>query len=89
MTYVTHARTPEELRAEVESDIRRRGEALALQLKYATSATEKAKISFAINVMADMANYWSDLKIIRPFRKRKDRTTIPSEFARTEDSENE
>jgi hypothetical protein len=70
--YVSHARTPEELRSEVLSDLRRR---LISLDKYfntvARSGAEKARLSRAMEELVDMLNYWANLKIERPLTKRE------------------
>lgn len=70
-TYVTHARTPEELKNEVVSDLRRRIDFLYGQEKtIARSAAEKARIACATRELEDMLVYWNELQIVRPVRKR-------------------
>ena len=70
-TYVTHARTPQELRAEVVSDLNRRLLFLNGQVKtIARSASEKARIGRAIVELEDMLDFWSKLTIEKTVRKR-------------------
>lgn len=71
MMYVTHARTPQELRAEVVSDLNRRIEFLDGQIKaISRSAAEKARLACAINELKSMLNFWSELRIERTARKK-------------------
>jgi hypothetical protein len=70
--YISHARTPEELRVEVLSDLRRR---LVSLDKYtdavARSAAEKSRLARATEELLDMFTYWTNLKIERPLTKRE------------------
>ena len=70
--YISHARTPEELRKEVLSDLRRRLISLDnYSDRVAKSATEKARLARAIEELLDMFTYWTNLKIERPLTKRE------------------
>jgi hypothetical protein len=71
MTFVTHARTPQELKAEVVSDLNRRiaffdGQASTT----ARSAAERARLGYAITALKDMLNFWSNVQIEKTVRKR-------------------
>ena len=69
--FITHARTPEELAAEVCSDISRRLANIDAQMQStARSATEKARLAAVGSELADMHRFWSNLQVIRPVRKR-------------------
>jgi hypothetical protein len=70
MTYISHARTPEELKAEVCSDLTRRISFLENQVKFSTSASEKAKLGRAIAEFIQLRDFWTELQIVRPLRKR-------------------
>jgi hypothetical protein len=71
MTYVSHARTPEELKTEVESDLRRRLEMLkGYTNSVVKGAAERARIACAERELIAMLNYWENVEIIRPARKR-------------------
>lgn len=68
--YISHARTPEELKAEVCSDLHRRIQNNeGYKRTVARSEAEKARIDRAINELEDMLNFWSNLTIERPIRK--------------------
>jgi hypothetical protein len=70
-TYITHARTPQELKAEVVSDLHRRIAFLEGQAStIARSATEKAKLGTAIAALRDMLVFWDALQIEKTVRKR-------------------
>lgn len=69
--YTTHARTPEELKAEVVSDLRRRLSHLDDYDKFVSRGeAEKARVARAKNELESMLVYWSNLVIERPVRKR-------------------
>ena len=73
--YITHARTPQELKAEVVTDLHRRILSLNGQLQtVARSAAEKAKMARAINELEDMLDYWSKLQIEKTARRRSNLT---------------
>jgi hypothetical protein len=82
MTYVSHARTPEELKDEVLGDIRRRIELIDHYMQtVARSASEKARLARAQMELTAMLQYWERVEIRRPKRKRKDthgNVTLPS-----------
>ena len=67
--FVSHARNPEELKAEFCGDLQRRLKNYDMQLRNAPSATEKAKLSRVIVELTDQLQYWQDLLINRPKRK--------------------
>jgi hypothetical protein len=68
VTYVTHARTAEELRAEILSDLKRRLDLLTVQRNVvARSAAEKSRIDRAISELEDMARFWTEV-LINPKR---------------------
>lgn len=72
MTYISHARTPEELKAEVCSDLKRRLSNLDDYDKFITrSEAEKARVARAKLELESMLHYWSNLEIVRPVRRRK------------------
>ena len=72
MTYISHARTSEELKAEVCSDLKRRLSNLDDYDKFITrSEAEKARVARAKNELESMLHYWSELEIVRPVRRRK------------------
>jgi len=63
--FVTHAKTVEELRAEVLSDLHRRIDSLrARSNAYSKSEKEKAKYAHTINEMEEMHRFWRELEII-------------------------
>jgi len=68
--YVTHARTPEQLKAEFISHIRQRLSNLDYELNATKSAGEKAKISRAIFELENMMKIWDETVIIRPTRRK-------------------
>jgi negative regulator of replication initiation len=71
MNYVSHARTPEELKAEVCSDLNRRLINLeSYSNTVARNATEKARISRAMVEIQEILEYWKAVEIVRPIRKR-------------------
>lgn len=64
MAYVTHARTPEQLRAEVISDLNRRIEFLQGQHNVtARSKAEKSRLACAMNELGNMLDFWTKLTI--------------------------
>jgi predicted lipoprotein len=70
-TYVSHARSSEELQAEVCSDLRRRIERLSgYSNTVSRNAAEKARIATAIREFEEMLGFWSNLQIIRRPRRR-------------------
>ena len=72
MSYVTHARTADELRLELCGDLRRRIAMLDAQrnaVKF--SEAEKARIARALNELGDMLHYWSEIEIIKPTKGKK------------------
>lgn len=80
MKYISHARTPEELKDEVLSDLRRR---LAMLDSYinniARSAAEKARLACAEKELMAMLQFWNEVEIVRPKRKReRERVDISS-----------
>lgn len=75
MTYITHAPTPEALKAELCSDLHRRLAALDAQRKVPLAGeAQRARIGRAIIELEDMLNYWSNLEIVRTQRKRNRHT---------------
>lgn len=76
MHYITHARTPEELKAEICSYLRQRISATDGYARVvAKSATDKAKLAAVSQELADMLRYWSEVQIIRPKRNRQPSAT--------------
>lgn len=72
MEFVTHARTPEELRAEVCSDLYRRIASLdAYSKAVAKGAEERSRIARAITELKDMLEFWRAMRIERPKTKRE------------------
>lgn len=70
--YVTHAHTPEELKAELVGDLIRRIAALdSYSRNVAKGASERARIARAIEELADMLNYWKTIRIDRAKGKRE------------------
>lgn len=70
--YISHAHTPEELKLEVLSDLRRRIVFLdAYTRDVAKSATERARLARAIAELADVLHYWEQVRIARPKTKRE------------------
>ncbi len=68
--YTTHARTPEELKAEVCSDLRRRLEALSdYAQNVAKSAAERSRLACAAKELTDMHDFWYNVQIVRPRAK--------------------
>lgn len=63
MTYITHARTAEQLRAEVLSDLNRRLARLNLQYDNSPSAIAKSRLTSAVNELNDMLYFWTELTI--------------------------
>lgn len=73
--YITHARTAEELRQEVVSDLRRRLGFLDSQKNLNLSRAELSRIHRAINELEDLLSFWDKVKIqARPKRSQKDQT---------------
>lgn len=71
--FVSHARTPEQLQAEVISDIRRRIDNVGSYSEHvAKSATEKARYASVIRELESMLDFWTKLKIERPRRMKGD-----------------
>lgn len=71
MIYVTHARTPQELQAEVITDLNRRLALLQGQRNVlARSQAEKSRLDCAIREFEDMLRYWTSLQITRTPRRR-------------------
>lgn len=71
--FVSHARTPEELKAELLGDIRRRMELLDHYSQVvAKSAVERAQIARVQMEFKAMFLYWDSLVIDRPKRKRRE-----------------
>jgi hypothetical protein len=71
MTYITHARTAEELRLEILSDLNRRIDALAKQREaFGRGAAGKARFDGRINELEDMLRFYSDLQIVPPSKSR-------------------
>lgn len=67
--YVSHAHTPEELLAELLSDIRRRSAALETEYRLTRKgATEKSRIARGMAELEDMLLYWANVEIVRPKR---------------------
>ena len=70
MTYVSHARTAEEMRQEVLSDIRRRISNLLNQREvFGRGAAGKARFDSRINELEDMERFWTDLQLIYSVKK--------------------
>ena len=70
--YISHAHTPEELKSEVCSDLRRRIAVLdAYSRDIARGAAERARLGRAASELADMLQYWSSVRIERPKTKRE------------------
>lgn len=67
--FLSHARTPEELRDEVCADLRRRIYSIDLRGKGKNSA-EKARLAYATGALEEMLEVWVSLKIDRPRRKK-------------------
>lgn len=70
-SYISHARSSEELQAEVCSDLRRRIERLSgYSLTVAKSAAEKARIATALREFEEMLDFWEALEIVHRPRRR-------------------
>lgn len=70
--YISHARTPEELKLEILSNLRWRIAQLdGYANVVAKNASEKARIARATAELQDMLVYWQALKIVRPLTKRE------------------
>jgi len=69
--YVTHAKTAEELRLEVISDLNRRIDNLTKQREvFGRGAAGKARFDGRINELEDMLRFYSDLQIVPPAKSR-------------------
>lgn len=70
--YISHAHTPEEMKAEFCSDLRRR---IAVLDGYANSVSrsgaERARIARASEELSELLRYWDAIKIERPKTKRE------------------
>lgn len=70
--YISHAHTPEEMKAEFCSDLRRR---IAVLDGYANSISrsgaERARIARASEELSELLRYWDAIKIERPKTKRE------------------
>lgn len=70
--YISHAHTPEELKAEICSDLRRR---IAVLDGYANSvsrsAAERSRIARASEELSELLRYWDAMRIERPKTKRE------------------
>ena len=65
MTYVSHARSTEELRQEVLTDLNRRIDSLVSQCEvFGRGAAGKARFESKIIVLEEMLRYWTDLQIL-------------------------
>lgn len=71
MSYVSHARTPEQLLAELLGDIAHRISRTKMQLEHAPSVSDKVKTVRVLTELEDMQKYWNELTIVRPVRKRE------------------
>ena len=81
--FVSHARTPEELKEEICSDLRRRLEALDGYKKLVSrSKAEQARAAYAERELSDMLRYWMEVQLIRPEKKRGPRGAVSSREAR-------
>lgn len=70
--YISHAQTPEELKQEVCSDLRRRIATLdGYSTMVAKNASEKTRLARATEELKDLLAYWSSVKIERPKTKRE------------------
>lgn len=70
--YVSHARTPEELKSEIVGDLHRRIAALDTYARVvAKGAAERSKIERAITELRDMLLYWESVRLARPKTKRE------------------
>lgn len=64
--YVTHARTAEELKAEVLSDLTRRLSFLDGQIKVtARGEAEKSRLRCAERELTAMLQFWTELEIVK------------------------
>lgn len=71
-TYVTHAKSAEELRLELLTDLNRRIDNLIRQREvFGRGATGKARFDGRINELEDMLRFWTDLTIVPPSTSRK------------------
>ena len=65
MTYISHARTAEEMRREVITDLNRRIDSLAQQrIAFGRGAMGKARFDGKILVLEDMLRYWTELQLV-------------------------
>lgn len=72
MTYVSHARSAEELRQEVITDLNRRLDSLARQREaFARGAAGRARFDCKILVLEEMLLYWSALVVAPRTTKKK------------------
>ena len=75
-SYISHARTPEELKVEVCSDLNRRIAHLAdYSLIIAKSAAEKARLATGIRELETMLDYWQALEIVKSPKRRNFNST--------------
>lgn len=75
--FVSHARTPEQLKAELLSDLQRRLQNLDdYDRIIARSITEKSRIARAKNELEAMFRYWSEVQIIRPRKTNSKRDEV-------------
>lgn len=65
LTYYTHTRTPEELKDEVVTDLRKRLTSLERRHDAARNPTEKAKVAHTIAEFREMLDFWSAVEIRR------------------------
>lgn len=64
MTYISHARSAEEMRQEVITDLNRRLASLTTQrAAFGRGAAGKARFDGKILVLEEMLHYWSELQI--------------------------
>lgn len=65
MTYISHARSAEEMRLEVITDLNRRLDALARQREaFARGAAGRARFDGKILVLEEMLLYWTALQLV-------------------------
>lgn len=75
-TYVTHARTLEELRAEFVSDLRRRIDTLDSTLRHTQPpASEAARIARAKIELESVIDFWSEVEL-RANRKKEPKSDV-------------
>jgi len=65
-SYVTHARTPDELRAEFLSDLARRAASIDLQIKHSTSQRRTASLALVRQELDQISEYWTQIKLPEP-----------------------